>query len=39
MSRKTWSAVDSYIAESLLPADPALEAALKTNSDRGLPAM
>jgi predicted O-methyltransferase YrrM len=39
MSRKTWSAVDSYIAESLLPADPALEAALATNSDRGLPAI
>jgi predicted O-methyltransferase YrrM len=39
MSRKTWSAVDSYIAESLLAADPALEAALTTNSERGLPAI
>jgi predicted O-methyltransferase YrrM len=39
MSRKTWSAVDSYIAESLLATDPALEAALTTNSDRGLPAI
>ena len=39
MSRKTWNAVDDYIAESLLPADPALEAALKNNHDRGLPAI
>ena len=33
MSRKTWSAVDDYIAESLLPADPVLDAALKANSE------
>ena len=39
MSRKTWSAVDDYIAESLLPADPVLEAALKANSEHGLPAI
>jgi predicted O-methyltransferase YrrM len=39
MSRKTWSAVDSYIAESLLPADAALDAALTTNAEHGLPAI
>jgi predicted O-methyltransferase YrrM len=39
MSAKTWRAVDSYIAESLLAADPVLDAALAANSDRGLPAI
>ena len=39
MSRKTWTAVDNYIAESLLEADPVLDAALKANSERGLPAI
>jgi predicted O-methyltransferase YrrM len=37
MSLKTWSAVDSYIAENLLPADTVLEAALRSNRSRGLP--
>ena len=39
MSRKTWNAVDSYIVESLLPADPVLDAALAANSKQGLPAI
>ena len=39
MSRKTWTAVDDYIAESLLPADPVLEAALASNNANGLPAI
>jgi predicted O-methyltransferase YrrM len=39
MSRKTWNAVDSYIVESLLPADPVLDAALAANSKGGLPAI
>jgi len=39
MSQKTWTAVDSYIAESLIPADPALEATLEANSEHGLPAI
>jgi predicted O-methyltransferase YrrM len=39
MSRRTWTAVDDYIAESLLPADPALEAALANNRASGLPAI
>ena len=37
MSQKTWSAVDNYIAENLLPADTVLEAALRSNRSRGLP--
>jgi predicted O-methyltransferase YrrM len=39
MTRKTWNAVDDYIAEELIPADPALEAALSANHDNGLPAI
>ena len=39
MSQKTWTAVDNYIAERLLPADPALEAALVANREHGLPAI
>jgi predicted O-methyltransferase YrrM len=39
MSRKTWHAVDDYIAENLIPADPALEAALANNREHGLPAI
>jgi predicted O-methyltransferase YrrM len=32
-----WSAVDRYIAEHLVPADPALEAALRDSDAAGLP--
>jgi predicted O-methyltransferase YrrM len=39
MSRKTWNAVDAYIAEELIPADAALDAALKSNAENGLPAI
>ena len=39
MSQKTWTAVDDYVVESLLPADPALEAALEANHEQGLPAI
>jgi predicted O-methyltransferase YrrM len=39
MSRKTWTAVDEYIVESLLPADPVLDAALAANNEGGLPAI
>jgi len=35
--RERWTAVDSYIGESLVPADPVLEAALQTSADAGLP--
>jgi predicted O-methyltransferase YrrM len=39
MSKKKWTAVDRYITESLIPADPALDAALKTSKKAGLPAI
>ena len=39
MNSKTWNAVDDYIAEELIPDDPALEAALEANRDNGLPAI
>ena len=39
MNRKTWSAVDTTSSKACLPADPVLDAALKANSERGLPAI
>ena len=36
-AHELWSAVDDYIGELLVPADPALEAALQSSSDAGLP--
>jgi predicted O-methyltransferase YrrM len=39
MSRKTWNAVDDYIADELIPADTSLQAALQSNSQNGLPAI
>jgi predicted O-methyltransferase YrrM len=39
MSLKTWTAVDGYIAEKLIPADRALDAALASNRENGLPAI
>jgi predicted O-methyltransferase YrrM len=38
MSRDRWAAVDRYVADLLLPADPMLEAALAANAAAGLPA-
>lgn len=37
MSEDRWSAVDEYIAQKLVPADPALTAALAANAAAGLP--
>ncbi len=37
MSQQQWSAVDSYINALFVPQDEALEAALKTSTDAGLP--
>ena len=37
--RHGWSEVDSYLAETLLGPDPALEAALAANSAAGLPSI
>ncbi len=37
MTQDTWNAVDRYIADTLLPPDPALEAAVKASDAAGLP--
>jgi predicted O-methyltransferase YrrM len=39
MTRERWTAVDSYIAERLLTADPVLEQALQASAAAGLPAI
>jgi len=38
MSQEQWTAVDRYITDLLVRPDPALDAALGTNADAGLPA-
>ena len=37
MSKKKWTAVDRYISDTLIPADPVLEAALTASNKAGLP--
>ena len=37
MSKKKWTAVDRYITDTLIPADPVLEAALTASTKAGLP--
>ncbi|HTL67211.1 MAG TPA: O-methyltransferase [Lacunisphaera sp.] len=37
MSQETWAAVDRYIEDKFLPADPVLDAALKACAAAGLP--
>jgi predicted O-methyltransferase YrrM len=37
--QERWTAVDNYIDDTLVPADPALDAALQASSDAGLPAI
>jgi predicted O-methyltransferase YrrM len=37
MSQDTWSAVDAYFCESLIPADPVLSQALRDSDVAGLP--
>ncbi|MGZ5849711.1 MAG: O-methyltransferase [Methyloceanibacter sp.] len=39
MDQEQWNAVDGYIAERLVPSDPALEAALAASEAAGLPAI
>ena len=39
MTQDAWTAVDDYISETLLAADPALEATLTRSNARGLPAI
>lgn len=37
MSQETWTSVDRYLADLLLPPDPALDAALASSAAAGLP--
>lgn len=37
MTQERWTAVDRYITDLLVPADPALDGALKANTAAGLP--
>ena len=39
MDQERWTEVDRYITERVLPADPALEAALAASEAAGLPAI
>ncbi|MEW2502123.1 O-methyltransferase [Amycolatopsis sp. CA-161197] len=39
MTRELWTAVDDYLAEALIPADPVLDAALAESGAAGLPAI
>lgn len=37
MTQKTWTAVDHYLSDMLVPPDKALDAALEASADAGLP--
>lgn len=37
--KQTWTAVDEYFAQALMPADPVLDAALAASREAGLPAI
>jgi predicted O-methyltransferase YrrM len=39
MTKDHWTAVDRYLVETLVPSDPALNAALRTSAEHGLPAI
>jgi predicted O-methyltransferase YrrM len=39
MTQDLWTTVDQYIADQLVPADPALKAALETSAAAGLPSI
>lgn len=39
MSQSVWTAVDEYLADVLLPADPVLDAALVESDEAGMPAI
>jgi predicted O-methyltransferase YrrM len=39
MNEELWTAVDRYLVEQLIPADPVLEAARQANAAAGLPAI
>jgi predicted O-methyltransferase YrrM len=39
MSQELWTAVDHYIAEMMVPSDAALDAALQSSAEAGMPAI
>jgi predicted O-methyltransferase YrrM len=39
MSQETWSAVDRYFSQTLVPSDPVLDDVLRANATAGLPAI
>ncbi len=39
MSQELWTAVDQYVTEGLVPRDPVLDEALKSNAAAGLPSI
>ncbi len=39
MNQELWSAVDTFVGDALIPADPVLEAALQSSEKAGLPAI
>jgi predicted O-methyltransferase YrrM len=39
MTEETWTAVDRYLTDLLVPPDPALEATLRASAEAGLPAI
>lgn len=39
MNPQHWTAVDAYLCDALVPSDAALDAALKTSAEAGLPAI
>jgi predicted O-methyltransferase YrrM len=39
MTQEQWTAVDRYLTDLLVPADPSLDAALQASADAGLPAI
>ena len=39
MTEKLWSEVDEYIVKMLVPSDPALDSALRSSDEAGLPAI
>jgi predicted O-methyltransferase YrrM len=39
VNQQVWTAVDDYVARSLIPSDPALDAALAASAEAGLPAI
>jgi predicted O-methyltransferase YrrM len=39
MTQETWTAVDQYINETLIPNDPVLEAVVRSSTEAGLPSI